>query len=110
MGATEIVRGLHMLPLGAVNAYLLELTDRCVLIDTGLPGSAETIVHRIKEAGKDPADIRHIILTHAHPDHIGSLAALKTATRADHESSARLDQRDNVQAFRSAGSGGRSGH
>ena len=83
MGATQIVRGLHMLPLGAVNAYLLELTDGCVLIDTGLPGSAETIVHRIKEAGKEPADIRHIILTHAHPDHIGSLAALKTATHAE---------------------------
>ena len=33
--------------------------------------------------GKKPADIRHIILTHAHPDHIGGYAALKRATGAE---------------------------
>ena len=37
----------------------------------------------IAELGKRPTDIRHIVLTHAHPDHIGSFAALKKATGAD---------------------------
>jgi glyoxylase-like metal-dependent hydrolase (beta-lactamase superfamily II) len=83
MAAIQIVRGLYMLPLGPVNAYLLELANGCALIDTGLPGSAEKVIRGIKEAGKAPADIRHIILTHAHPDHIGGLAALKKATRAE---------------------------
>ena len=79
----QIVPGLHMLPVGWVNTFLLESRHGCALIDTGLPGSAEKIISAIKASGKQPSDIRHIILTHAHPDHIGSLAALKKATRAE---------------------------
>src|SRR5262249_41445988 len=29
-----------------------------------------------------PADVRHLLVTHAHPDHIGSLAAIRVATGA----------------------------
>lgn len=79
----EIVEGLSLLPLGAVNAYLLETEDGCVLIDTGLPGSAEKITAGVEKAGKELRDIRHIVLTHAHPDHIGSFAVLKKRTRAE---------------------------
>ena len=78
-----IVPGLHMLPVGPVNTYLLETPDGCALIDTGLPGSADKIIACIREAGKDVADIQHIVLTHAHPDHIGSFAALKKRTDAE---------------------------
>ena len=80
--ATQIVGGLYMLPVGPVNTFLLKTSDGCALIDTGLPGSAEKIVSAIRQAGKNVADIRHIILTHAHPDHIGSFAALKKRTNA----------------------------
>ena len=31
---------------------------------------------------RQPTDVRHLIVTHAHPDHIGSLAALRAATGA----------------------------
>ena len=82
MGATQIVDGLYMIPAGPVNTFLLESASGCTLIDTGLPGSEEKIVQGIKEAGKSPAEIGHILLTHAHPDHIGSAAALKKATGA----------------------------
>jgi len=71
-----------MVPLGFVNAFLLEGGDGLVLIDTGIPGSADKIFAAVRELGKQPADIRHIVLTHLHADHTGSLAALKQATGA----------------------------
>src|SRR5579864_1908568 len=83
MSAIQIVDGLHVIPVGPVNTFLLESADDCTLIDTGLPGSADKILQAIRGLGKQPTDIRHIILTHAHPDHIGSLAAIKRISGAD---------------------------
>ena len=82
-GMAQVAEGLHILPVGPVNTYLLETAGGCILIDTGLPGSADKIVTGIRQAGRDVADIRHLILTHAHPDHIGSFAALKKRTQAE---------------------------
>jgi glyoxylase-like metal-dependent hydrolase (beta-lactamase superfamily II) len=83
MSATQIVPGLYVIPVGPVNTFLLESSDTCTLIDSGLPGSAEKILQAVEALGKKPKDIRQIVLTHAHPDHIGGLAALKKATGAE---------------------------
>ncbi len=82
MLSEKITDGLYAIPVGAVNIFLLDSPDGCALIDTGFPGSADKILQAIGELGKKASDIRHILLTHAHPDHIGSLAALKQATGA----------------------------
>src|SRR5260370_14718819 len=74
--------GVYMIALGYVNAFLLEGDDGLVLIDTGVPGSAGKILAAAAELGKQPSDIRHILVTHCHADHSGSLAALKQATAA----------------------------
>jgi glyoxylase-like metal-dependent hydrolase (beta-lactamase superfamily II) len=78
----QIAQGCFEVSLGPVNVFLLESQGGWALIDTGFPTSAEGILAAIRQAGKQPADIRHILVTHAHPDHIGSLAALKRATGA----------------------------
>lgn len=83
MPAKLIVNGLYAIPIGPVNAFLLVSADGCTLIDTGVPGSANTILQAVRDLGKSARDIRHIILTHAHPDHIGSAAVLKKATGAE---------------------------
>ena len=82
MAVREVVPGLHMISSGPINMFLLESDDGYALIDTGLPGSADTIIRAVAGLGKAPNAIRHILLTHAHPDHIGSLAAVKRATGA----------------------------
>ena len=83
MAVTRVADGLYAIPIGPVNAFLVEAPDGCTLIDSGLPGSAQKILDAIGTVGKQQKDIRHIVLTHAHPDHIGSFAALKKATGAD---------------------------
>ena len=81
MKVKAILPGLYMLP-GMVNVYLIAESDGYALIDTGFPKSAEKILKGIETVGVAPGQIRHIILTHGHPDHIGSAAALKKATGA----------------------------
>lgn len=83
MPAKLITAGLYGIPLGQVNAFLLTSPDGDTVIDTGMPGGGAKILDAIRELGKQPSDIRHILLTHAHPDHIGGVAELKKATGAE---------------------------
>ena len=83
MAATQIVPGLYAIPVGPVNTFLLDSPDRCTLIDTGLPGSEDKILKTLIALGRNPKEIRRILLTHAHPDHIGGFAAMKKATGAE---------------------------
>lgn len=81
MSVKKIVEGLWQMNLGAVNAYLLDEGELTV-IDTGIPKSEDKIIAGIQALGKNPTDVRHILVTHCHPDHSGSLAALKRLTGA----------------------------
>jgi glyoxylase-like metal-dependent hydrolase (beta-lactamase superfamily II) len=78
----RIVDGVYEIRLGMVNAYLLETPQALVLVDTGFPKSTDAILASMQQRGHAPNALAHIVLTHAHPDHIGSLAALVRATGA----------------------------
>ena len=56
-----------------VNAYLLKLGDRHVLIDTGcgptMGPALGQLPHALTALGVPPAAIDHVLLTHIHPDH-----------------------------------------
>ena len=78
----QVVPGLFVIPTGIVNTFLIDAPDGCVLVDAGLPGRDADILRGVAAAGRRPTDVRHLIVTHAHPDHIGSLAAVRAATGA----------------------------
>ena len=65
---------LHFIRFPVGHAYLWHDPDGLTLIDAGLPGSAPLIAAAIRQAGDEPADLRHLVLTHFHPDHIGAAA------------------------------------
>jgi glyoxylase-like metal-dependent hydrolase (beta-lactamase superfamily II) len=73
----------YELSLGAVNIWLVDDAGRLALIDTGYENSETKIISAVEKLGKKAADIRDILITHCHPDHIGSLAALKKITGAE---------------------------
>ncbi len=81
MVAKQVVAGVYALSLGPVNAFLID-DDGLTLIDTGVPGSSDAIHQAVRELGRQPSDIRRILVTHCHADHSGSLAALVRATDA----------------------------
>ena len=82
MAYTQIVEGLWQISLGPVNAFLIDDGHDLTLIDTGLPSSEDKIVAAIAATGKNVTDLKHIIVTHCHPDHSGSVAALKRMSGA----------------------------
>lgn len=52
--------------------YLIKGTQGWFLIDCGTPEGYEQIKANIRRAGADPADIRRILGTHGHYDHVGA--------------------------------------
>lgn len=65
------------------NLYLLDGgADGVILIDTGMPGAQRPLNRALSALGKRITDIKHILVTHADMDHIGSLASLKDVTGA----------------------------
>jgi glyoxylase-like metal-dependent hydrolase (beta-lactamase superfamily II) len=59
---------------GFVSAYILARAGEAVIVDTGVSGSAPQIETGLGALGLDWSAVGHVIVTHAHPDHQGSLA------------------------------------
>ncbi len=78
----EINSNVHLIPSSIVNVYLIIDPDGLTLIDTGLAGNAKKVLNYITGLGKQPGDLKRIILTHSDGDHVGALATLKAATGA----------------------------
>lgn len=79
----EVVQGVYTfegLMVGRV--YLLEGGDGLTLIDASIGSAGNKILAQLRGAGHQPEDVKQILITHAHPDHVGSLKQLKEATRA----------------------------
>ena len=47
------------------------------LIDSGVASSERIIIDYLRDTGRNPEKISLMILTHAHPDHIGAAQAIK---------------------------------
>ncbi|MGA2917379.1 MBL fold metallo-hydrolase [Methanoregula sp.] len=73
----EIVPGIHQVDGVNGNSYIL-VRDGLTVIDTGIPGSGKKILAYIRETlHRNPREIRTIIITHFHMDHIGGVSAIK---------------------------------
>ena len=60
-----------------LSSLLIETAEGLILIDGGLPQSAALIDANIRGLGFDPREITAILLSHAHFDHAGGIAALQ---------------------------------
>jgi glyoxylase-like metal-dependent hydrolase (beta-lactamase superfamily II) len=64
----------------AVYSYIV-FGDSITLIDSGVAGAETILFDYLKKHGRDPQEISTVILSHSHPDHIGSVMAVKEATQ-----------------------------
>jgi glyoxylase-like metal-dependent hydrolase (beta-lactamase superfamily II) len=79
---TSNSKPLWELKMGTVNACLLETGDGLALIDSGWPDKTEALFQAVRDAGHDPKNIRHLVLTHGHIDHACSAAEVIECTGA----------------------------
>lgn len=57
-------------------AYLFDIDDGFALIETGPASAHEHLMTGITALGRDPRDLRHILVTHIHLDHSGGVGTL----------------------------------
>ena len=62
-----------------VCAYLIDTGDGLLMIDSGNcgGGAVAMLIHTIWEAGFNPADVKWLVLSHGHVDHIGAVNFFK---------------------------------
>ena len=83
--ATPPVRlfgNVHYVGTRGLSAILLTSSAGHILIDAGLPESAPRIIASIAALGYRVEDVKLIVTSHTHYDHVGGLAALERASGA----------------------------
>ncbi len=59
-----------------IGSYLLAGKNELAIIDPGPGSTLEWLLAALREAGFDPQDVTHILLTHIHLDHAGATGSL----------------------------------
>ncbi|MEZ4629961.1 MAG: MBL fold metallo-hydrolase [Deinococcales bacterium] len=79
----QLSKNIFQFTLGYSNIYLLRHYSGLTLVDAATPKTGDKIIGYLKQANFDLHDIKRIIITHAHPDHIGSVDVLQARTGAE---------------------------
>ena len=82
MAVKRVIKGVHVIPMGMANAFLIDGDDELTLIDAGYSDKEAAVLGAIRGLGRSPDQLKHLIFTHGHPDHIGSAAAIVQKTGA----------------------------
>jgi len=110
----EVLEGVQLIPLplplslGIINVYLVRLAEGYMLVDCGMDTEPcfQALSRAMEAAGVQWQEIREILLTHIHPDHMGLAHRLLQLTGArlwlherDAEFLAKLTQFERYQTW-----------
>ncbi|MEV0847310.1 MBL fold metallo-hydrolase [Streptomyces sp. NPDC049954] len=84
MPTLALAPGVTQIPLGSrVNVFAVAGDDGLTLVDAGMGRKAPgQVLDALAGLGHRPSDVRRIVLTHAHPDHVQAVPELRRATGA----------------------------
>jgi len=78
----KVTDGLYQVGKG-YQAFIIDGDEGVTLVDTGLPNKTEYITDGLAAIGRCLEDVRHIVITHAHVDHIGGLGVIASGSGAE---------------------------
>lgn len=73
----EVAPGVYHARAKHVSWVLVTDGADVTLVDSGYPGDRARLIASLEKIGRSPADLSAILLTHGHPDHIGSAEYLR---------------------------------
>jgi glyoxylase-like metal-dependent hydrolase (beta-lactamase superfamily II) len=71
--------GIHRVEDDNTNWYIVEAEDGLTIVDTGVPRSWDSLLDALRGIGRDAGEVRAVVLTHAHFDHLGFAERARTA-------------------------------
>lgn len=78
----RVVGPVHFVGTKGLGCYLITGSAGHVFLNTGMPGSGPMIEASVRKLGFDPKDVKLLLCTHAHVDHVGGHAHMKKVTGA----------------------------
>jgi glyoxylase-like metal-dependent hydrolase (beta-lactamase superfamily II) len=71
MIALEVCEGVHAVQHAHTNCYLIEGEDGVTLVDAAFPSTWDLVRRALRLIGRSVDDVRGLVLTHGHFDHVG---------------------------------------
>ena len=79
---SEIAPGIHRIGTASmVNAYLLEDGGEVTIVDAGMSGFYRDLPRELAAMGRQLSDVRAVVLTHGHTDHVGFAERIRRAQK-----------------------------
>jgi glyoxylase-like metal-dependent hydrolase (beta-lactamase superfamily II) len=73
----DIAEGVHRVEDGYVNWYLVEDGSSLTVVDAGTPAGWKLLGESVRALGRSLSDVKALLLTHAHYDHVGFAERLR---------------------------------
>ena len=73
----DVAPGVHQVSDSYVNWYLVQDGTDLTVVDAGMPKSWASLEAALAELGRTRSDVRALVLTHAHFDHVGFAEQLR---------------------------------